>query len=54
MSKSNKDVSLPKPYEGLVDEELTPEQVAQRDYNLVRFVEFLIKLDKQKQQKVNN
>lgn len=54
MNKSNKDTSLPKPYEGLVDEELTPEQIAQRDHNLVRFVEFLIKLDKQKQQKVNN
>lgn len=54
MSKFNRNTTLPKPYEGLVDEELTPEQVAQRDHNLVRFVEFLIKLDKQKQQKVND
>ncbi len=41
---------LPKPYATLISEELSEEQIKQLDHNLIRFVELLIKLDKQQKQ----
>lgn len=44
-----------KPYETLVNRELSEEETKQLDHNLIRFVELLIKLDnQQKQAKDNN
>ena len=39
-----------KPYEEVVNKELTADEIAQLDHNLVRFIELLIKLDKQQKQ----
>lgn len=39
-----------KPYEDLINRELDTDEIAQLDHNLVRFVELLIKLDKQQKQ----
>ena len=43
-----------KPYKGLIDRNLTDEEVKQLDHNLIRFVELLIKLDKQQKQAKDN
>ena len=50
----NKPQSQPKPYETMIDHELTKEQIKQLDHNLIRFVELLIKLDKQQEQAKDN
>lgn len=46
MSKLN---STPQqePYSAIVKGELSPEKVLELDHNMVRFIELLIKLDKQ-------
>lgn len=40
----------PKPYETLIDRTLSEDEAKQLDHNLIRFVELLIKLDKQQKQ----
>lgn len=49
MSKPNSPTDQ-KPYEAVVNKELTADEIAQLDHNLVRFIELLIKLDKQQKQ----
>jgi len=43
-----------KPYAQLINKKLSDKQIAQLDHNIIRFVELLIKLDKQEKESKNN